>query len=127
MKNLLFAAILLTLLLPSCSKDTEENNPETPDTSIYEGSWSGTYEGDHEGPWDMFVTDHGTASQTFIGVSGVGNGAGTVTESGVLNMVFSTGAESMGQFNAETGVVYGTWSLVNQTTNISGSFYGTKD
>ena len=125
MKSLFFTATLLTLFLSSCSKN-EDSGPIAPDTSAYEGTWKGSFEGDHDGPWTMYVTDHGTISQTFVGISGPGTGSGTVTESGVLHIVHSTGAESMGQFNAETGVVSGTWSLVNPTNNLSGSFYGTK-
>lgn len=75
----------------------------------------------------MHVTDHGTATQTFVGIGGAGTGSGTVTESGVLQMVFSTSGESTGQFNAETGVVSGTWWLMNQSSNLSGSFFGTKE
>ena len=127
MKNRLLPLILLTFQFLSCNKNEDPPLPPEPDTSAYEGTWSGSFYGDHEGPWTMTVTDHGTASQSFVGLSGTGVGSGTVTEDGLLNMNFSTGAESTGQFNAETEVVNGFWSINNPGSSLSGSFFGTKD
>ena len=124
MKNLLLVLTLITLTFLSCSK----NDDDTPPTSLYAGSWSGTYSGDGSGTFTMNVTEASTLSGSFVKTTGsVFNFTGTVAENGAFNMAFSNGGNGTGQFNAETSVVFGNWIYLDPGGNETGSFDGTKN
>ncbi len=127
MKNLLLALTLITLTFLSCSKE-DDFTPKTltpPDTSLYEGTWSGTFFGESSGTFITTVSGVGTVKHNYIGPDGPGDGVGTVTKSGLVRVTFSNGGGSIGQLNAETDEYAGTWS--NQSKTLNGDFHGTKD
>jgi hypothetical protein len=123
MKSLLLALTFITLTLLSCSK--KDDVTPVPDTSLYEGTWSGTFSGDSNGTFITTVSGVGTVKHNYIGPGGPGDGTGTLTESGKFNIAFSNGGQSTGQLNAETGVYTGTWSNADNT--LRGTSIGTKD
>ncbi len=129
MKNVLLAATLTALTFLSCSKD--DSAPDTilpPDTTIYEGTWSGTFEGGSSGTWFWNVSGTGIINGTAL----VGNGTmhtstGSVSESGAVSVGHSNGGSSTGQFNAEDGTYSGTWKNNDPNNPLSGTATGTKD
>ena len=129
MKNVLLAATLITLTFLSCSKD--DSPPDTilpPDTTIYEGTWRGTFSGGSSGTWIWNVTGKGT----YTGTVTVGNGttlteSGSVTANGVVNGTISNGGSATGQFNAEDGTYTGTWRNNDPNNPLSGTSIGSKD
>lgn len=129
MKNVLLAATLITLTLISCSKD--DSPPDTilpPDTSIYEGTWRGTFSGDSSGTWIWNVSETGVINGTVT----VGNGSmftesGRVTASGLVSTSISNGGSATGGFNAADGTYSGTWKNNDPNNPLSGSSTGTKD
>ncbi len=129
MKNVLLAATLIALTFLSCSKD--DTSPDTvppPDTTIYEGTWSGTFSGGSSGTWTWNVTGTGT----YTGTVTVGNGdihteSGSVTASGVVNGSISNGGSGTGQFNAAGDTYTGTWKNNDQNNPLNGTSMGTKD
>lgn len=131
MKNVLLAATLITLTFLSCSKDDTppEDTIGRPDTTIYAGTWSGTFSGGSEGTWFWNVSGMGTVN----GTSTLGNGGTTYTQSGsvsangAFNMTISNGGSSEGQFNAEDGTVTGTWRNNDPDNPLNGTYTGTKD
>ena len=129
MKNVLLAATLITLTFLSCSKD--DSPPDTilpPDTSIYEGTWRGTFSGGSSGTFIWEVSGTGTVEGTSYPATGnVHTHKGRVTESGAFNMSISNGGSSEGQFNAEDGTVTGTWKNNDPNNPLNGTYLGTKD
>ncbi len=129
MKNVLLAATLITLTFLSCSKD--DSPPDTilpPDTTIYEGTWRGTFSGGSSGTWIWNVTGKGT----YTGTVTVGNGttlteSGSVTANGVVNGTISNGGSATGQFNAGGNTYTGTWKNNDQNNPLSGTSMGSKD
>ncbi|NNF32833.1 MAG: hypothetical protein HKN68_01915 [Saprospiraceae bacterium] len=129
MKNLLLAATLIMLAFLSCSKDdTSADTMVSPDTTVYEGTWRGTFSGASSGTWIWNVTEKGTLTGTVT----VGNGtmyaeSGSVTESGVVTTRISNGGTADGQFNADRGTYAGTWQNNDSNNPLSGTSIGTKD
>ena len=131
MKNLLLALTLITLTFLSCSKKDDDTPPPTPDTSLYQGFWSGTYSGDLSGTFSMNVTEIGTLTGSFVEFpsGSVLSGSGTLTESGILSITFLTehGGSATGTFNAATSVVSGDWTNPHPHNGGNGTFSGTKN
>jgi hypothetical protein len=127
MKGLLAIGIIYFII--GCSKD--ETPPDTilaPDTTIYEGTWRGTFSGDSSGTWIYIVTGKGTLT----GSATVANGdmhtkSGTVSASGAVNVSISNGGSNTGQFNAEAGTYTGTWKNNDPNNPLSGTSMGSKD
>ena len=68
-----------------------------PDTTIYEGTWRGSYVGGVNGTFIMYVTGIGTVSGTWANDSiGSGTSFGTVTESGFVKQAFANGGKEAG-------------------------------
>lgn len=131
MKKLLLAATLITLTFLSCSKDDTPPDPDTviaPDTTIYEGTWSGTFSGGSEGTWIYNVSGKGTLTGSATVVNGTSHTkTGTVTASGFVNVTISNGGSDTGQFNAESGTFSGTWKNNDPNNPLSGTLTGSKD
>ncbi|MBT8231424.1 MAG: hypothetical protein HKO66_06525 [Saprospiraceae bacterium] len=127
MKNLLLAAILIMLTFLSCSKEDDEISTTT-DTTIYEGTWRGTFSGGSSGTWIYNVTGVGTLTGSATVADGtMHTKTGTVSASGLVNVTISNGGSNTGQFNAETGIYAGTWKNNDPNNPLSGSLSGTKD
>ncbi len=127
MKNLLLALTLITLTFLSCSNEDDDPplSVTPPDTSLYAGTWSGTFSGDSSGTFTSTVFGNGTAKHNYIGPGGPGIGAGSISKSGELRISFSNGGGSVSQLNAETEVLTGTWH--NPDNTLTGTTIGTKD
>lgn len=126
MKGLLAIGIIYFII--GCSKDDSPATVIPPDTTIYEGTWRGTFEGGSQGTWIWNVTGTGTVN----GTSTLGNGtmytqSGSVSASGAFYMNISNGGSSEGQFNAEDGTVAGTWKNNDPNNPLNGTYIGTKD
>jgi hypothetical protein len=130
MKNLLVVLTLITLTFLSCSKKDDDTSPP-PDTTIYEGTWRGTYTGDADGKWINIVSGEGTLTGTWVKADSVawGTTSGFVKENGEVVLYFSSasGGSGTAQLNADTGVYTGTWQNNSQVNPESGTSTGTKD
>lgn len=130
MKNIVLAATLITLTFLSCSEDDTppEDTILPPDTTIYEGTWRGTFSGGSSGTWIWEVSGTGKVEGTsYVGNGNVHTQSGSVSESGAFNLSISNGGSSEGQFNAEDGTVTGTWKNNDQNNPLNGTYIGTKD
>lgn len=103
MKKILFFALLI-LASTSCKKS--DNNP-------FEGTWSGTFTGNDNGTWTVYVNDNGTVSGS--GRSTVANStftiSGRINNAGNLLATFGTSSLD-GTFNGTMSGTQanGTWS-----------------
>ena len=125
-KGLLAIGIIYFII--GCSKDDSPDTFLPPDTTIYEGTWSGTFSGGSSGTWIYNVSGKGTLTGSAL----VGNGTmhtktGTVSESGAVNVSISNGGSATGQFNAEDGTYTGTWRNNDPNNPLSGTSIGSKD
>ncbi len=119
---------VLSIIIIACSKDDDTPTPTAPDTTIYEGTWSGTFSGGSSGTWIYNVSGNGTLTGSAL----VDNGTmhtktGTVSESGAVNVSISNGGSALGQFNAETGGYTGTWQNNDPNNPLSGTSTGSKE
>ena len=129
MKKLIFAVTLITLTFLACSKK-DDDTPTAPDTTIYEGTWRGTFTGDVNGTWIYNVLGNGTLTGTWTRSGGSMSGgttSGTVTESGLSNVSFSNGGTEIGQFRAASDTYTGSWQNNDANLPLSGTSSGTKD
>ncbi len=117
MKNLILAITFITLTFLSCSKSEDDSDQDTtqentPDTTLYEGTWRGnltpTSDGAVPTTWVMEVTGDGRVNQTHDNtLGGEGTGSGSITEDGILYLTYDGGAIETGNFNA-SGAYSGT-------------------
>ena len=118
---------VLSIIIIACSNDDDTSAPP-PDTTIYEGTWSGTFSGDSSGTWIYYVTGNGTLTgSALVSTGAMHTKRGTVSESGVVNVTISNGGSATGQFNAETGDYTGTWQNNDPNNPLSGTSTGTKE
>ncbi|MBV8326789.1 hypothetical protein [Chryseobacterium sp.] len=118
----LFLLFLAAFLLIGCSSD---------DDTIYDyvGTWSGSYDGNDKGVWNIVVDNTGKVVGTMH--SDVNNEnyniSGTLTEKGDLNAV--VGLPSKGDFRGTLTVDKkgnGSWTNALPTPSRAGNWKGTK-
>jgi hypothetical protein len=133
MKNLILAITFITLTFLSCSKSEDDspqdnNQVNTPDTTLYEGTWRGNLTPTSDGAvamiWVMVVTGDGRVNQTHDNTLGgaEGTGIGSITEDGILYLTYDGGGIETGNFNAS-----GTYSGAARHGTLTADSFGRKD
>lgn len=131
--KLLATLTLLLFMVTSCSKEddpvvtTPDPTPQ-PTEHAYKGDWSGTFEGDDNGTWEMTVDKDGK----FTGNAFSNNGQSSLPMTGSIDDkgVFTAEIDVNGVILDFTGqgvdgkTASGTWH--NPDANISGTWSGAK-
>lgn len=128
--KLLTTLTLLLFMVTSCSKDDDPapttTNPDPVVTNhAYMGTWSGTFEGDDNGTWDMEVDKDGKFTGTAFSNGGQSTlpMTGSIDDKGVLTAEIDVngtildftgqgvdGKTASGTWNNPDAMISGTWS-----------------
>lgn len=125
-KSLAFL-LFITLFTFSCSEET----PKTPENtdSKYKGDWSGTFQGDDDGTWQIAVDKDGKLSGSLFSQNVQTNypiDSGTISSTGVFNAYITINGVHIdfdGNANSEDSAS-GTWG--NPALMITGTRSGSK-
>ncbi|UGS22930.1 hypothetical protein [Flavobacterium channae] len=127
MKNLLKKAVLILILIINFSCLNNDDSSSNINSNFV-GNWSGTFNGDDTGTWDVNVSSNGTVSGTAYSITFSDNYQiqGSVNNNGELTATIGTsdvGGEFIGQLNGNNA--NGIWN--NSEAEMNGNWIGTKN
>lgn len=119
MRNLILL-LAFGLFISSCS--------ETATTNVFNGLWSGTYDGEDEGTWSVIIDEDGNVSGNAFStiLSQSQQVSGTVNDDGDFTATVgntSQGSTFSGQLN-EDNTASGTWT--NSAFSTDGTWMGSR-
>lgn len=127
MKNLFRKTTLLLILIINFSCSNNDDSPSNINSNFV-GDWSGTFNGDDAGTWEVNVSSNGNVSGTAHSTTFSDNYQiqGSVNNNGELTATIGTsdvGGEFIGQLNGNNA--NGIWN--NSEAEMSGDWIGTKN